>query len=193
VHYRVHKSPSLTLNCLSHPTIYLRGLFNIIFQATSVPSKRPLAKQAGSRDNGSVCIWKVLGSNLSLGVHYPDWDPTASSSKCPLIYYPHTNHRINSGLYNLRGRSPWPRGLRRRSAADRLLGSSVRIPKGTWMFVSCECLCCQVEVSVADRSLVQRSPTECGVCLCVIKCKINNLDTCCEQVGRRGKDCETKR
>jgi hypothetical protein len=23
--------------------------------------------------------------------------------------------------------------------------------------------------------------------------KINNLDTCCEQVGRRGKDCETTR
>jgi hypothetical protein len=31
---------------------------------------------------------------------------------------------------------------------------------------------------------------------CVSECdqvKINNLDTCCEQVGRRGKDCETKR
>jgi hypothetical protein len=30
---------------------------------------------------------------------------------------------------------------------------------------------------------------------CVSECdqvKINNLDTCCEQVGRRGKDCETK-
>jgi hypothetical protein len=31
---------------------------------------------------------------------------------------------------------------------------------------------------------------------CVSECdqvKINNLDTCCEQVGRRGKDCEKKR
>jgi hypothetical protein len=31
---------------------------------------------------------------------------------------------------------------------------------------------------------------------CVSECdqvKINNLDTCCEQVGRRGKDCETER
>jgi hypothetical protein len=31
---------------------------------------------------------------------------------------------------------------------------------------------------------------------CVSECdqvKINNLDTCCEQVGSRGKDCETKR
>jgi hypothetical protein len=31
---------------------------------------------------------------------------------------------------------------------------------------------------------------------CVSECdhvKINNVDTCCEQAGRRGKDCETKR
>jgi hypothetical protein len=37
------------------------------------------------------------------------------------------------------------------------------------MFVSCECLCCQEEVSATDRSLVQRSPTDCGVYLSVIK------------------------
>jgi hypothetical protein len=35
------------------------------------------------------------------------------------------------------GRSHWPRGLRRRSAAAWLLGSRVRIPLGAWMFVSC--------------------------------------------------------
>jgi hypothetical protein len=34
-------------------------------------------------------------------------------------------------------RSQWPRGLRRRSAVAWLLGSRVRIPLGTWMFVSC--------------------------------------------------------
>ena len=33
----------------------------------------------------------------------------------------------------------WPRGLRRRSAAARLLKLWVRIPPGTWMFVCCEC------------------------------------------------------
>ena len=27
-------------------------------------------------------------------------------------------------------------------------------------------LCCQVEVSVTDRSLVQRNPTECGLSVC---------------------------
>jgi len=29
-------------------------------------------------------------------------------------------------------------------------------------------VCCQVEVSATDWSLVQRSPTDCGACLCVI-------------------------
>jgi hypothetical protein len=32
-----------------------------------------------------------------------------------------------------------------------------------------QCLCCQVEVSAMGRSLVQRNPTDCGVCLSVIK------------------------
>ena len=36
-------------------------------------------------------------------------------------------------------RSQWPRGLRRRSAAARLLRSWVQIPPGAWMFVCCEC------------------------------------------------------
>jgi len=36
-------------------------------------------------------------------------------------------------------RSQWPRGLRRRSEAARLLRSWVRIPVGAWMFVYCEC------------------------------------------------------
>ena len=36
-------------------------------------------------------------------------------------------------------RSQWPRGLRRGSAAARLLGLWVRIPPGAWKFVSCEC------------------------------------------------------
>ena len=36
-------------------------------------------------------------------------------------------------------RSQWPHGLRRRSAADRLLRSWVRIPLGAWIFVCCKC------------------------------------------------------
>ena len=36
--------------------------------------------------------------------------------------------------------SQWPRGLRRWSAAARLLRLWVLIPPGAWMFVCCECL-----------------------------------------------------
>jgi hypothetical protein len=57
--------------------------------------------------------------------------------------------------------SQWPCSLRRGSTAARLLGLWVRIPPGAWMSVSCEC--CQVEVSATSWSLVQRSPTKCGV------------------------------
>jgi len=65
-------------------------------------------------------------------------------------------------------RSQWPRGLRRRSAAARLLRLWVRIPPGPWMSVCWECLCCQVEVSATSWSLVQGSPTDCAASLCVI-------------------------
>jgi hypothetical protein len=69
------------------------------------------------------------------------------------------------------GRSQWQRGLRHRSAAERLLRSWVRIPPGGGHgYLSLvQCLCCQVEVSATGRSLVQRSPTECVVCLSVMK------------------------
>ena len=42
-------------------------------------------------------------------------------------------------LHYIFRRSQWPRGLRRRSTAARLLRSWVRIPPGAWMFVCCEC------------------------------------------------------
>jgi hypothetical protein len=32
-----------------------------------------------------------------------------------------------------------------------------------------QCLCCQVEVSATGRSLLERSPTDCGVCFSMIK------------------------
>jgi hypothetical protein len=67
-------------------------------------------------------------------------------------------------------RSQWPRVLRRRSTATRLLRSWFRIPPGAWMVVCFVCVaCCQVDVSATSWSLVQRSPTDCGASLCVIK------------------------
>jgi hypothetical protein len=40
------------------------------------------------------------------------------------------------------------------------------------MSVCCEVVRCQVEVSATGRSLVQRSPTECSVCVCLIECDL---------------------
>jgi hypothetical protein len=59
-----------------------------------------------------------------------------------------------------------PRGLRRETAAARLLGSRIRIPLGAWisLWVLCVVMCCEVEFSATCRSVIQRSPTECGVC-----------------------------
>ena len=46
---------------------------------------------------------------------------------------------IFASVMYLRSRSQWPRGLRRRSTAARLLRLWVWIPPGAWMFVCCEC------------------------------------------------------
>jgi hypothetical protein len=50
--------------------------------------------------------------------------------------------------------------------AKRLLGLQVRIPPGYGCLSIVSVVCCQAEVSATDRSLVQSSPTECGVSEC---------------------------
>jgi hypothetical protein len=62
-----------------------------------------------------------------------------------------------------RGRSQWPRGLRRGSAAARLLGLWVRIPRRHECLTLLSVVFCQVEVSAPGWSLVQRRRTECSV------------------------------
>jgi hypothetical protein len=42
----------------------------------------------------------------------------------------------------------WPRGLRRGSAAARLLGLRIRIPPGAWLSLV-NVVCCHVEVSAS--------------------------------------------
>ena len=68
-------------------------------------------------------------------------------------------------------RSQWPRGLRRRFAAARLLRSWVRIPPGTWMFFCCECcvLACR---GLCDEFITR--PEESYRPWCVVEC---NLET----------------
>jgi hypothetical protein len=72
----------------------------------------------------------------------------------------------NFGVVDYLLQIPVACGLRRRSAATRLLGSGIRIQLKAQMFVSCVCCCIvYVAASATSWSLVQRSPTGCvSVC-----------------------------
>ena len=66
-------------------------------------------------------------------------------------------------------RSKWPRGLRRRSAAARLLRLWVRIPPEAWTFVCCEC--CVFSVSGLCDELITR-PEESYRLWCFVVCDL---------------------
>jgi hypothetical protein len=69
--------------------------------------------------------------------------------------------------YHPKRRSQWPPGLRRGSATARLMKWWVPIPLIAWMCLSLvNSVCCQIEISASGRSLLQRSPTQCGVSEC---------------------------
>jgi hypothetical protein len=71
-----------------------------------------------------------------------------------------------TGPVSLRDRYHWLRCLTRGSAAIRLLELWVRIQRGHGCLSLVSVVCCQVEVSAWGWSLVQRSPTECGLPEC---------------------------
>jgi hypothetical protein len=58
-------------------------------------------------------------------------------------------------------RSKWPRGQRRRSAAAWFLELRVRIPQVHGCLSVVIVVCCQVEVSASNWSLVQMIPNKC--------------------------------
>ena len=66
-------------------------------------------------------------------------------------------------------RSQWPRGLRRRSAAARLLRSWVRTPPGAWIFVCCKC--CVLSGRGLCDELITR-PEESYRLWCVVVCDL---------------------
>ena len=71
-------------------------------------------------------------------------------------------------------RSQWPRGLRRRSAAARLLKSWVRIPPGgAWMFVCCEC-CVFSGRGLCDELITR--PEESYRVLCAVVCDLETTE-----------------
>jgi hypothetical protein len=61
------------------------------------------------------------------------------------------------------------------AATARFLGLRVRIPPAAWMSVV-SVVCCQIDVSASDWSLVQRSPNECGVYNKVWSRNLNNVE-----------------
>jgi len=67
------------------------------------------------------------------------------------------------------GLSQWPRGLRRRSAAARLLGFCVRILPGVWMSVCCEC-CALSGRGLCDELITH--PEESYQLCCVVQCHL---------------------
>ena len=64
-------------------------------------------------------------------------------------------------------RCQWPRGLRHRSAAARLLRSWVRIPPGAWMFLGCEC-CVLSGRGLCDELIIR--PEKSYRLWCVVVC-----------------------
>ena len=60
-----------------------------------------------------------------------------STKKYPLRVFQYQVNLLS--ILVILGPSQWPRGLRRRSTASRLLRSWVRIPLRAWMIVCCEC------------------------------------------------------
>jgi len=76
----------------------------------------------------------------------------------------------------------WPRGLRRGSAAARLLRLWVRIPPGVWMFVCCEC-CVSSGRGLCDE-LITRPEKSYRLC-CVVVCDL--------EISRMRKGWHTRR
>ena len=80
-------------------------------------------------------------------------------------------------------RSRWPSGLRRGSAATRLLGLRVRIQLGAWMSVSCVC-CLMCRYRLVRRNGHSSRGVLLSVCVCefecacVCKCVCVNVSVC---------------
>ena len=97
------------------------------------------------------------------------WSPTGDKCLQKMSEWPPIQSPGYGDITNpcTKGESQWPRGLRRGSEAAGFLVFRFRILPAAWMPVSCVCVVCfQVEVSASGWSLVQRSPTECGVSEC---------------------------
>ena len=106
-----------------------------------------------------VVVYYCSRQGKSLGSNYYASCFTSMCSWFVYVYVVYTNDR----------RSQWPRGLRLRSAAVRLLRSWVRIPPAAWMFVCCEC--CVLSGRGLCDALITR-PEESYRLWCVVVCDL---------------------
>jgi hypothetical protein len=79
-----------------------------------------------------------------------------------------------------KGSSQWPRSLRRRSTAARLLRSWVRIPAGAWMSICC--VCCVLSGRGLCDELITR-PEESYRLWCVV-CDLEKITLVNEDEGQ---------
>ena len=85
------------------------------------------------------------------------------------LWHTQFDHRNFKSVIRVMGRSQWPRGLRCRSLAARLLRLWVRTPLGTWVSVCCEC--CILSGRGLCDALITR-PEEFYRLWCVVVCDL---------------------
>jgi hypothetical protein len=91
-----------------------------------------ITEETGSSDKDLTSVWEDLSSNAARNTAYSEEYFSGFFSVIQSrIFIIFTSPFINQP-------KQWPRGVRRSSAAARLLGLGVRIPPGKWMSVSCE-------------------------------------------------------
>ena len=113
-----------------------------------------------------IIFWIIWLTFMTLATNFrPSEDTICKQYHSVIVNGPST---IMGGQWRSNSRSQWPRGLRRRYAAARLLRLWIQIPPGAKMSVCYECCVLQVEASATSWSLAQRSLTDCGPSLCVI-------------------------
>ena len=103
---------------------------------------------------------------------YSDWF-VSDSCGVSLYYRRLPRHDYIYARYLCIRRSQWPRGLRRRSTAARLLRSWVRIPLGAWLSVCCDC--CVLSGRGACDELITRAEESYRL-WCVIVCDLEKTN-----------------
>jgi hypothetical protein len=90
------------------------------------------------RQSHYIVLYRTLRRTFQSSINFHLCLSSCVPNLDTLIWWLHLPCENNRSMKH-NGRSQWPRGLRRGSAAARLLGLRIRIPLGAWISVSCEC------------------------------------------------------